>query len=130
MLTSWHFYCFNWYKIFKAKSLRRKSSAATNNELTKYGEYLMKKTEDYQKVTLRGIITAVDWDDEENVISVSLSTPEEEEYIIEDTPIKEKFLDLIYQNVEVTGVIKMDEYGDKSILVNCYKVIEDEDDDF
>ena len=86
----------------------------------------MKSKVNKKKVTLTGIITAVDWDEDDNVIAVSISTPEEEEYIIEDTPEGEELLDLVFQNVRVTGVIEEDEYGDRIITVESYEVLEEE----
>jgi len=79
-----------------------------------------------KKVTLTGIITAVDWDDDDNVIAVSISTPDEEEYIIEDTPEGEELLDLVFQNVRITGIIEENEYGDKSINVDSHEVLDEE----
>ncbi|MGA1845375.1 MAG: hypothetical protein ACMUIS_12495 [bacterium] len=86
----------------------------------------MKSKVNKKKVTLTGIITAVDWDEDDNVIAVSISTPDEEEYIIEDTPEGEELLDLVFQNIRVTGVIEEDEYGDKIITVESYEVLEEE----
>ena len=86
----------------------------------------MKSKVNKKKVTLTGIITAVDWDEDDNVIAVSISTPDEEEYIIEDTPEGEELLDLVFQNVRVTGVIEEDEYGDKIIIIESYEVLEEE----
>ncbi|MGA1796321.1 MAG: hypothetical protein ACMUIL_10735 [bacterium] len=86
----------------------------------------MKSKVSKKKVTLTGIITAVDWDEDDNVIAVSISTPDEEEYIIEDTPEGAELLDLVFQNIRVTGVIEEDEYGDKIITVESYEVLEEE----
>ncbi len=79
-----------------------------------------------KKATLMGIITAVQWDEDDNVTSISLSTPEEEEYIIKDNSIGEELLCYVYQQVKVAGLIEEDEYGEKMINVESYEVFEED----
>ena len=67
------------------------------------------------KITITGVITPIDWDDEDNIVAISISTSEEEEYIVEDSPLGEELFNLINEYVKVTGFIEEDDYGDKSI---------------
>lgn len=85
-----------------------------------------------KKMTLMGIITAVEWDEDDNVVAIALSTQEEEEYRIEDNPVGAELLKLIYESVKVSGSIIEKEFGNKSIRVDSYKLVNDEryDDEF
>jgi len=92
----------------------------------------MKNTCKDKKKTLMGIITAVEWDEDDNVVAIAISTPEEEEYRIEDNPLGAELLDLIYESVKVTGSVIENELGNKSIRVDSYTLVDDEqyDDEF
>ena len=79
-----------------------------------------------QMVTLEGVVTAVDWDDDDNVIDVLLCTSDDEEYYIENNERGEELLDLVSQNVIVTGIVEEDDYGDKVIDVKSYEIYEEE----
>ncbi|MGA1874288.1 MAG: hypothetical protein ACMUIA_01640 [bacterium] len=85
----------------------------------------MKERGKPQEVTLTGIITPVEWDENDCVIAVALSTSDEEEYLIDDSDLGEELLEFTSQNVRVTGVLEEDEYGDKRIIVKRYKVFDD-----
>lgn len=78
------------------------------------------------KITITGVITPIDWDDEDNIVAISISTSEEEEYIVEDSPLGEELFNLINEYVKVTGFIEEDEYGDKTISVVNYKLIKED----
>jgi hypothetical protein len=85
-----------------------------------------------KKMTLMGIITAVEWDEDDNVVAIAISTPEEKEYRIEDNPLGAELLELIYESVKVTGTVIENEFGNKSIWVDSYTLVDDEqyDDEF
>ena len=85
-----------------------------------------------KKITVMGIITAVEWDEDDNVVAIALSTPEEEEYRIEENPVGAELLELIYESVKVTGIVTENEFGDKSIRVDSYALVDEEqyDDEF
>ena len=82
-----------------------------------------------KKVTLMGIITAVEWDEDDNVIAIAISTPEEEEYRIEDNQLGTELLEMIYESVKVTGTVNEDGFGNKFICVDSYDLVEDQYDD-
>jgi hypothetical protein len=65
----------------------------------------------------------MEWDKKGNVIAVALSTINEEEYLIENNAQGEEMLQLIQKEVEVCGEVKEDESGQKSVVVQHYKVI-------
>ncbi len=86
----------------------------------------MNKNEKIQRISVTGIITASEWDEDDNVVGVTLSTPDEEEYLIDSNGKGEELLDFVSQNVKVVGIIEENDYGDKIITVKSYEVFEDE----
>ncbi|MBN2372804.1 hypothetical protein JXL19_03320 [bacterium] len=76
-------------------------------------------------VIIKGIITAVEWDEDNNIIAISLSTSDEEEYHIEDNPFMDELLNLVYEPVRVTGIINSDDFGYKSILIQKYELLDE-----
>jgi len=85
----------------------------------------MKESGKPQQVTITGIITPVEWDEDDCVIAVALSTSDEEEYLIDNNDLGEELLEFTSQNVRITGVLEEDEYGDRKIIVKKYKVFDD-----
>jgi hypothetical protein len=88
-----------------------------------------------QDTTITGIVTPVQWDEEENVIAVAISVtivPEDsteeaytEDYLVGDTEKGNELLKLLDEIVEATGTVETDEYGNKTIYVESYIVIKD-----
>lgn len=76
------------------------------------------------KVQLEGVITPTDWDEDDNIISISISTPDEQEYIVKEDPVGDELIDLVYGFVKVRGILAEDEFGNKSISVESYELIE------
>jgi hypothetical protein len=85
--------------------------------------------------TITGIVTPVEWDEEESVIAVAITVtiePEDsteesytEDYLVGDTEKGNELLQLIDEIVEATGTIETDEYGNKTIYVESYRVVKD-----
>jgi hypothetical protein len=78
-------------------------------------------------ITLTGIITALEWDKDDNVIAIGLSTSDEEEYVIEDNSFTDELLDLLYEPVKLIGFVNTNEYGYKSIFVESYELLEEDE---
>ena len=74
-------------------------------------------------VTIRGILVPVDWDEKGNVVAVSVSTYDEDEYLINIERHKkgEELLPLIRKEVEVSGLVREDE-SSKIITVKKYRL--------
>jgi hypothetical protein len=70
-------------------------------------------------IIVRGIIIAVDWDDDGSVTSIAVSAHDEEEYVIEQG---EDLLEFIREEVEITGVPKKKRKG-KAISVKKLKLL-------
>ena len=94
----------------------------------------MKKNKNGKKeITISGVINAIEWDDEGNVISVELST-DDLDYIIEPNQLGKELFDCIGEEVEVVGSVTQDSDKNDCIRITSYKIIdfyddEDEDDD-
>lgn len=86
--------------------------------------------------TLTGIVQAVDWNENDEVIAVSVVVTDTEmnadgeeeayniEYFVENDENGQNLLTLVGQQVKVTGEIKMDEDGNYSIHIKKYQVID------
>ncbi len=73
--------------------------------------------------TISGIVIPVEWDDDDDVIGVAIQTSDEEEYRVDVNKKGRELLDLIEQEVEVSGMIREDEYDNFIIKVNEYSLI-------
>ncbi|MBC8456872.1 MAG: hypothetical protein H8D67_02615 [Deltaproteobacteria bacterium] len=66
-------------------------------------------------ITIRGVVIPVDWDEKGSVVAIAISTPNEDEYLIDKDHLKGKeLLHLIQEEVEVSGVVREDK--DKKII--------------
>ena len=72
--------------------------------------------------TLVGIVTPVQWDQDDRVSAVVLSATDDEAYLIENG---EKFLDLISSHIEAVGRIRRDRKQSRSIFIKRYHIVED-----
>jgi len=85
--------------------------------------------------TITGIVIPVEWDENENVIAVAISVtivPEDsteeaytEDYLVGDTEKGNELLNLLDEIVEATGTVETDEYGNKTIYVESYRIVKD-----
>jgi len=57
-------------------------------------------------ITIRGIVTPVDWDEKGNVVATAISTHTEEEYLVINDSKGKELLNLIQEAVEVSGLVK------------------------
>jgi len=76
------------------------------------------------EATIMGKVVAADWDDNENLIAVSIETGSES-YYVSDNPIGQELLELEGETVNVTGIIGEDEDGEKTIIVITYEPLSD-----
>lgn len=88
---------------------------------------MAKKNEKSQKITISGLITPCEWDEDDNVVGITLSTTDEEEYRIQNDQVGEELLEYVSRDVMVTGFVDEDEYGDKTLTVKEYEVIDEEE---
>ena len=78
--------------------------------------------------TIVGYVLPAEWDNEDNVISISIST-EDDDYVVELNKLGEELFDFLDEDVEVTGVIREDRDGTKRIRVTNYEVLEETEED-
>jgi len=83
---------------------------------------MVKKGKDVE-ATISGIITPVEWDDYDDVTGVAIQTSDEEEYLVDKNKKGEELLELIEQEVEVSGLVKKDEDDNFIIKIHEYSVL-------
>jgi hypothetical protein len=94
----------------------------------------MKKDMSQKEITISGFVTPEQWDDNDNVIAIGLST-DEDDYIIELNRLGEELFDFLDEDVEITGFIREDKDGTKHITISNYEILDtddydDDDDDY
>ena len=93
----------------------------------------MKKSNPEREITLTGFISVEEWDSEDNVTAIGIST-DDDDYLIDDNKAGEELFDFLDEDVEVTGIVREDKDGTKHITVTSYEVLDiddfDEEDDF
>ena len=88
--------------------------------------------DDYaSETTITGIVMATDWDDEDEITGVEIST-DDESYCVEKNAMWHELVELCDNQVEVTGLVVEEKDGTNRILVTGYETLEDmnyDDDD-
>ena len=81
--------------------------------------------DDYaSEITISGIVIATEWDDEDEITALEIST-DEESYSVEKNAIWYELVDLWDTQVEVTGMVIEEKDDTKRILVTSYETLED-----
>ena len=70
--------------------------------------------------TIRGIVTASDWDDNDNVIQLKIHATDEQEYLVENGIFH---IDMLRKLVQARGFIRKASDGKKSFEIKSWKVI-------
>jgi uncharacterized membrane protein YcgQ (UPF0703/DUF1980 family) len=89
----------------------------------------MKKDKTAKEETIVGYVVPSEWDNEDNVVAISIST-EDDDYLVEMNKLGEELFDFLDEDVEVTGLVRDDRDGTKRIRITSYEVLEDVDEDF
>jgi hypothetical protein len=71
--------------------------------------------------TLVGIVTPIQWGEDDQITAVALSATDDEAYLIENG---EKFIGLVQKCIEASGKVKRDKKAARSIVIKSYNVIE------
>jgi len=77
------------------------------------------------EVTIKGMVLALDWDDNDNVSAVSIISEDGEEYLVLKNANGKKLLKLVEKDVVATGSISEDSDGNKVIAINSFEVSEE-----
>ena len=75
-----------------------------------------------EQLTVKGKVIIDGWDDNGNVLGASLFVSAEKDYMIIKDKKGSELFQLDYVDVEVTGIISEDSYGNKTIRVIEYKI--------
>ena len=83
----------------------------------------MAKKKISQKV-FKGILTPSGWDEKGNILSISLQTIDENEYIIEKNEMERELRSYINEKIEVKGKVRERIDGKKSLYIQQYKPVD------
>ena len=89
----------------------------------------MEKNQPQKEVTIVGYVVPSEWDNDDNVVSISIST-DDDDYVVEVNKLGEELFDFLDEDVEVTGIVREDKDGTKRIRVISYEVLEDVEDEY
>lgn len=76
--------------------------------------------ENIERVTIKGLVIPVDWDEKGTVVAVAISTHDEKEYLIDRDQKGQELLHFIQQEVQASGVLREREDKKKIIAVQRY----------
>jgi len=71
-------------------------------------------------LTLKGIVTASNWDENDQIIEVSLSATDDEEYVIENS---KRFLDLTQKPIRATGLVTVGKKIHRMINIKKFELL-------
>ena len=71
--------------------------------------------------SLIGIVIPYAWDNNDEVIAVSLSATDDEDYVIENG---ERFLDLIHQKIRAEGLVRQGKKMHRAITIKKFELLE------
>jgi hypothetical protein len=80
-----------------------------------------KKMRTREKEALIGIVTPVQWDDDDRVTAVALCATDDEQYLIENS---DQFIDLIQKSIQATGIVRREDKSSKSITIAEFRILE------
>jgi hypothetical protein len=86
---------------------------------------ITKRKKPGKEVTIRGFVSADDWDGRKRVIAISITT-DDEDYRVELDKVGEELFDYLDEDVEVTGTVRQEKDGHRYIRVSHYEVLEEE----
>ena len=81
----------------------------------------MKKKMESAMHALTGVIIPSLWDEDDQVIAVSLAANDDHDYLIENG---EKFFDVIGRQIQAEGIVNKQRRAQRSIIIKKYKLIE------
>ncbi len=80
----------------------------------------MSKIKSGDEIIIRGIITPCEWNDNESVKSISISSEDEQEYLVEDSVKGRELLRNLRKMICASGTCREDEDGRKYFKVKKY----------
>ena len=92
---------------------------------------MKKKEKEIKEVIITGTLMPSDWDDDDNIIGLEIST-DDDTFLLETNGLWEELKELVEssdEDVEVTGYITEEKDGTKWISVTSYDVLSEGADD-
>lgn len=83
----------------------------------------MKRERQGKELTITGFVTPEEWDNDDNVIAIGIST-DDDDYVVELNKLGEELFDFLDEDVEVTGIVRESKDGTKYITVTNYEVLD------
>ncbi len=78
------------------------------------------------EMTISGVVMAIEWDDDDEITEIELST-DDDSYYIEKNALWDELVDLCDTQVEATGVITEEKDGTKQMIVTGYESLDEID---
>ena len=82
----------------------------------------MKNLNNKNEITICGIITPCEWNEDESVKSISIESEDEQEYRVEHSDQSKELLQLLRIKVYATGTCREDKNGKKYINLKKYRI--------
>jgi hypothetical protein len=76
-----------------------------------------------KECTVVGTIFPAKWDKNDNVVRVGIDTVDQDEYLIDQNAKGKELVKFTLREVEVTGTVWEDEYGDFVLTVDSYSLL-------
>ena len=89
----------------------------------------MEGAKEKKRVTITGTVVPTDWGKDGKVVTVALSTPAEDEYVITDNSIGQELLQLVGAKIVATGMLTSDENWNRRITLDTYETLEEDEED-
>ncbi|WP_207682176.1 hypothetical protein [Desulfonema magnum] len=75
----------------------------------------------YREITTKGIVIPAEWDEKGNPTVIAVATHEEQEYLIDKNDEKsDELLEILHQEIELTGVLGKKVKNRRTITVKKY----------
>lgn len=81
----------------------------------------MKRKIDQMRATLSGVIIPSSWDEENQVVAVSLAANDEREYLIENGA---KFLKILNKQIRAEGLVKKSRRAHRTVKIMKYELLD------
>jgi hypothetical protein len=108
----WHVRCFSDFGIMTQNYLPLKMEA---KRLKKRSNAL---------IMAMGVVTPAKWDENDNIIGISIQTLDEEEYIVEFNKIGQELITCMGKRVEASGSVRERLDGKRILKIKSYKMID------
>jgi hypothetical protein len=80
--------------------------------------------DDASEITISGLVMATDWNDDDDIEDLEIST-DDDSYYVGKNAIWDELVDLWHTHVEVTGIVTEEKDGTKRVLVTSYEPLDD-----